>query len=250
MQTARLAIVAASLGDPVAADMDAWLAANPSHTTLVSLERALAARGWAKRVAGADATAAITVDGARREVTLKPGEPVSIRLTPAQVTGARVEPVSGNVLVVTSWEGALDPSSLTPADGQALERTVEPSGRIGSADTVIVTLAVTLGPDAGTDCWRVTDLAPSGLAPIAARGTWDTSVETLRSAMPSQVVGQRVEFCVDRRPEPPGPAAAVRRPGRDARHVSLGTGRPPVGDGPRAGDREPATTLTIAGIGG
>ena len=43
--TARLAIVAASLGDPIAADMDAYVEANPPVTTVVDLERALAARG-------------------------------------------------------------------------------------------------------------------------------------------------------------------------------------------------------------
>ncbi|MCJ7712287.1 MAG: hypothetical protein MUQ32_15820, partial [Chloroflexi bacterium] len=77
LETARLAIVAASLGDPVAADMDAWVAANPPKTTTVALERALAARGWAKRVAGAPAVAAVTVDGTRRELTIEPGAPAS-----------------------------------------------------------------------------------------------------------------------------------------------------------------------------
>ena len=201
LQTARLAIVAASLGDPVAANMDAWVAANPPKTTTVALERALAAQGWAKRVTGAPAVAAITVDGERRELPIQPDQPASIVLTPAQAATARLEPVSGSVLAVTSWMGPLDPSSLKPAKGQKLERTVRPAGVIGPTDTVIVTFSVTLGPAARDECWRVTDLAPSGLAPIRGGGAWDQDEDgnaTWTGASPDFVDGQRVEFCVSR----------------------------------------------------
>ena len=200
VQTARLAIVAASLGDPVAADMDAWVAANPPKTTTVALERALAAQGWAKRVAGAPAAAAITVDGTRQELAIRPGEPASVVLTPAQAATARLEPASGSVLAVTSWVGPLDPASLTPARGQVLERTVKPAGVIGPTDTVIVTLAVTLGPDARDECWRVTDLAPSGLAPISVQGSWYEEDAPRGWGSPDFVDGQRVEFCVVKNP--------------------------------------------------
>ena len=196
LQTARLAIVAASLGDPVAADMDAWVAANPPKTTTVALERALAAQGWAKRVAGASAVAAATVDGTRQELSIEPGEPASLVLTPAQAATARLEPVSGSVLVITSWLGPLDPSSLTIAKGQVLERTATPAGVIGPTDTVIVSLLVTLGPDARDECWRVTDHVPSGLAPISVQGWWDYEDRPWTGASPDFVDGQRVEFCV------------------------------------------------------
>jgi len=206
LQTARLAIVAASLGDPVAAGMDAFVAANPPKTTSVALERALAAQGWAKRVPGASAVAAITVDGARRELTIQPDIPASIVLTPAQAATARLEPVSGSVLAVTSWDGALDPASLTPAKGQQLVRTVSPAGTIGPTDTVIVTLRVTLGTEARDECWRVTDLAPSGLAPVDGGGRWgedENGNPVWTGTSPDFVDGQRVEFCVTRDPKQP-----------------------------------------------
>jgi hypothetical protein len=206
LQTARLAIVAASLGDPVAANMDAWVADNPPKTTTVAMERALAAQGWAKRVAGAPAVAAITVDGTRQELKIQPDRPASIVLTPAQAATARLEPVSGSVLAVTSWVGPLDPSSLTPAKGQVLQRTVRPAGVIESTDTVIVTFKVTLGPDARKECWRVTDLAPSGLAPISVNRRWEYHEDEERPGTwisPDFVDGQRVEFCVSRDPKQP-----------------------------------------------
>ena len=130
LQTARLAIVAASLGDPVAANMDAWVADNPPETTTVALERALAAQGWAKRVAGAPAVAAVTVDGTRQELKIQPDQPASIVLTPAQAATARLEPVSGSVLAVTSLggsAGSVEPHARRRA--RCWQRTVRPAGR-------------------------------------------------------------------------------------------------------------------------
>ncbi len=251
VQTARLAIVAASLGDPVAADMDAWLAENPPSTTLVSLERALAARGWARRTAGSDARAAVTVDGSRREVTVTPDQPVRLQLTPAQAAGARIEPVFGKVLVVTSWVAPLVASSLAPARGQAFARSVSPAGPVGSADTVIVTFQVTLGPDAGSSCWLVTDLVPSGLAPIVSQGSWDVDPAVAPTWLsPSRIVGQRVEFCVSL--DSRNPVQALRYV---ARVVTPGTYRwePAVLQSqvvPTEGIALPASTVMIAGIGG
>jgi hypothetical protein len=203
VDTARLAIVAASLGDPVAADMDAWLAANPPTGTSVDLERALAARGWAMRMAGANAVVAMTVDGARREITLTPGAPVRLALTPAQASGGTLAPVSGKALVVTSWTGPLDASSLTRIADLSLTRSVTPGGTIGQTDTVVVTLLVGLGSNAGPGCWRVTDLVPSGLAPIDPTKVDSYDPRGSTAATPDSVVGQRVEFCVRYDPELP-----------------------------------------------
>lgn len=199
--TARLAIVAATLGDPIAAEMDAWLAEFPPTTTTVDVERALGARGWAERTAGATAVAALTVDGVRREVRVEPGAPVSVSLTPAQAVGARLEPVSGSTLVVSTWTDTLSAISLTALTGQSLVRTVKPAGSIGETDVVEVTLKVALGAKARNECWRVTDLVPSGLRPITGAGTFVTNDQgepVWTGTSPDTVDGQRVEFCVSR----------------------------------------------------
>lgn len=218
--TARLAIVTASLGDPVAAGMDAWVAGHPPATTTVDLERALAARGWARRVAGAEAAVAVTIDGNRRVVRVLPGEPARLSLTPAQARSTTLAPVSGDVLVVQTWRTPLDPGSLTPLSGQSLERIVQPAGIIGPASTVVVRLRVTLGPDAGDDCWTVTDLLPSGLAPIVGHRPWvdEDGVGTWSESYPDRAEGQRVEFCVTRNPH-----QSVRELRYLARVVSPGT---------------------------
>ena len=196
--TARLAIVAASLGDPVAAEMEAYVAAHPSATTLVDLERALAARGWANRVAVAKSSAAITVDGVRQIADLEGANAAAYALTPAQAASASVEPISGSVLLVQTWDGALDATSLEARPGVTVTRTVTPAGVIAADDTVIVEFHVTIpAADRGAG-WRLVDSTPSGLAPIAYLGRLPDDAEgtPVPFVSPTSIDGQRVEFLV------------------------------------------------------
>ncbi len=245
--TAWLAIVAASLGDPVAADMDAWLELNPPETTVVAAQRALAARGWAMRVAGAPAVATLTVGGEVKEIRVQPGAPVAVTLTPAQAAGAVVAKVSGAILVVQTWDGALDTASLTAVPGVTISRSVSPSGTIGLTSTVSVTYDVNLGTSAPGSCWRLVDVAPSGLAPLAYT-SWDPSSDNgWTGDTPSRVIGQRVEFCVG-----VDPKHQVHTLRYTARVVAPGTyaWEPAIlqeVNNPAAGVVVSATTVTITG---
>jgi hypothetical protein len=155
--------------------------------------------------------------------------------------------VSGSVLVVTTRSVPLDASALTAPAGQTLERIVEPAGgRIAEADTVRVTLQVRLGSQAGDACWRLTDLVPSGLAPVGEG--WANDDGTVLG--PDRIDGQRVEFCVVRDPKQP-----VQSVSYVARVVDPGSyaWEPAVLQSsvlPDQGVVTPATTVTIAGTGG
>ncbi len=210
--TAVLAIAAAGIGDPVAADLDAYLEANPPKDTLLDLQRAIAARSWAVRTPGQPAVASLRVDGATRRLEIRPEEPTWLVLSSAQLASATLTPVSGSVLVTTSWEAPLDPSSL---DGSAVTTFRRTTSSLGSGeidgltfaadDVVYVEFNVVLGPDADQGCWRVTDLVPSGLAPIAERPSWweeDEEGGALDEADgPWRIEGQRVDFCVQVDPQ-------------------------------------------------
>jgi uncharacterized protein YfaS (alpha-2-macroglobulin family) len=250
--TARLAIVAASLGEPVAADMDAWLDTHPPRTNLVELERALAAAGWVRRLPASDAVAALTVDGRRTEVRIDGSRPVTVVLTPAQVPGATLEPVSGSVLVTTRSEQPLDPGSLIAPAGQEITRTVSPAGTIAVTDAVVVTLRVKLATPEEPTCWAVTELVPSGLVPVT-HGGWDEEYEDDEEYVyadfeaPWRVTGQRVDFCVS--VDPDRPVLNLRYV---ARVVTPGTYRweETVLQSvihPGSGTVLPATSITIAG---
>jgi hypothetical protein len=194
--TARLAIVASSLGDPVAAEMDAYVAAHPSPTTLVDLERALAARGWATRVAVVKSSAAITFDGVRQVAALDGSHAAAYDLTPAQASSASIEPVSGTVLVVQTWDAALDAASLKARDGVTMTRTVTPASAIAADDTVIVEFHVTIPPAERSAGWLLVDNVPSGLAPISYLGAVPVEESPAGFVSPTFMDGQRVAFLV------------------------------------------------------
>jgi hypothetical protein len=195
--TALIAIVASGIGDPLAPDLDAFLVANPPKDTLIVLQQALAARFWAERMPGDRAAVSVTVDGASHEMSIEPDAPVWLSFTPAQLSTVKLSTVRGAVLATRIWEGPLDAGSLHPATAMSLERTVTPSGAVAADQLVTVELSVALGADPDAGCWRLTDLVPSGLAPLAGPPSWPGEDETPPgSEGPWRITGQRVDFCV------------------------------------------------------
>jgi hypothetical protein len=195
--TALADIAAAGLGDPIAADLDAYLEANPPKDTLLDLQRTIAARSWIAHVPGAAASASVTVDGATRTVAVTPDQPLQLTLTPTQLATLRLAPVTGKLVVSTRWDGALDAGSFHPATGVTIKRAVTPGGDVAADATVIVTIDVGLTHASLSGCWTVTDLVPSGLAPIAPSPGWYDETEGGSDTLgPWRVDGQRVDFCV------------------------------------------------------
>ena len=223
--TALLAIVASGLGDPLAAGMDAYVEAYPPSDTLVDLQRALAARLWAERTPGAPATLSMTVDGSTRKIAVQPDAPTWLTLTPAQLASASLTPGTGQVIVTSDWEGPLDPTSLHRDGITTFKREVTPSGPVPIDGVVTVRYTVELNADADAGCWLVTDLVPSGLAPIGVGtngwfGEDEEEASAAQDETPWQVDGQRVDFCVER--DPKRPVVTLRY---IARVVSPGTYR-------------------------
>lgn len=218
--TALVAIVASGIADPLAADLDAYLVANPPKDTLIVLQQALAARYWAERTPGDPAAVTVTVDGASRDVAIDPGAPVWLTFTPAQLSTVHLATVRGHVLVSSTWEGPLDAASLHAANAMTFDRTVTPTGPIAADQLVTVGFSVALGDDADNGCWRVTDLVPSGLAPLAAPPVWPTEDVPRDSEGPWRIIGQRVDFCVTSDPK-----VAVHHLRYVARVVTPGTYR-------------------------
>ena len=207
--TAVLAIAAAGIGDPVAADMDAFLEANSPRDTLLDLQRAIAARSWAERTPGQAAVASMRVDGTTRRVEVSAAEPTWITLTPAQVASASITPVSGSVLVTTRWEAPLDAASLHRDGVTTFTRTVDPTGTVPIDGLVTVEFTVELAGGLDQGCWQVTDLVPSGLAPVWSGSNWyrnqdeDEESGVAVTVGPWSIQGQRVDFCVARDPRQP-----------------------------------------------
>ena len=103
--------------------------------------------------------------------------------------------------VATSWQAPADLATTQVDPAVTITRSVEPAGDVPAASLVTVTLTVVFAGALATDkCYDVTDLAPSGLAPIDRYQDWpavddegDPIVAT--TIEPYAIEGQRVRFC-------------------------------------------------------
>ena len=139
------------------------------------------------------------------------------------------------------------PATLKAPDGQQLTRSVKPGTTVKATDVVVVTFRVKVAGASNEGCWMLTDMAPSGLAPIQPNSeAWDDEEsESPAIYWPIDVTGQRVSFCVER--DPKHPVQTLRYL---ARVVTAGTYRwePAILQSalaPERGSSTPATTLTI-----
>ncbi len=195
--TALVALIGATVGDPVAEWAEAYVEANPARDDLMSLQRAGYVERVLARTPAAAARVAYAVDGSERTVAIPAGDALSLTLTPAQWATFRARTVAGKVDLAVSWDAAVDPGTLATDPSFTLRRTVTPGPVISSSGRVEVTLTATFGPQAVRGCYDVTDTLPSGLAPFGDGG-------------------QRVTLCLD----PKAPSASYR-----ARVVTPGTYR-------------------------
>jgi len=208
--TALLAVVAAGLGDPVAAEADAYVASNPAKDLAFDLQRFAYAHSAIERTPSAPASFAYTVDGVRRVVQLGPGKSFSLALTTSQRASLSLERLGGDVGVAMGWQVPFEPAGLQVDPALRIERAVSPAGVIPAEGLVTVTLRVAFDRQAPRNaCYQVTDFAPSGLAPTTFQPERGTGF-----VYPYSVVGQRVDFCVDAaRPLPLRYVARVVSPG-------------------------------------
>jgi uncharacterized protein YfaS (alpha-2-macroglobulin family) len=88
------------------------------------------------------------------------------------------------------------PTSLRPHADLGLTRT-DP-GPIGVDRIVEVNLTATFAASAPDGCYDVTELVPSGLAPLT--GWWGQATDETGITWPYSVVGQEVRFCAATEP--------------------------------------------------
>ena len=216
--TASMLLLAAELRDPIAADIARYLLDNQSPEYVAALEQIGFVRSALEWLPRQDARFAWSVDGERHEETIEAGETFSLDLTADQRGSFVVERLDGEIMVTSSWAGEAQTSDLPDDSSVTITRTVAPDGRAPADDLVRVTLDVTFGLAAPDGCYEVTDLVPSGLAPVVAPvGQWWDGGGGPHLIGPYAVEGQQVSWCVD-----PGMTAPIRL-GYSARVVTPGT---------------------------
>ncbi|HEX5149162.1 MAG TPA: hypothetical protein VFW02_08780, partial [Candidatus Limnocylindrales bacterium] len=190
--TALLAVVAAGLGDPLAANLADYALANPARDTVNALELAAYATRALERTPAAAASFAYSVGGRRSVVVLEAGEAFSLSLTAAQAAGLAVETLSGQVGVTVEARVPIAPASLVPHRSLTLTRAL-PDQPIPTDQLMEVNLTAEFSAAAPDGCYDLREFVPSGLAPLAVG--WGVTDED-GITWPSGVVGQEVRFCV------------------------------------------------------
>lgn len=211
-------LLAAGLRDQIAIDLARYLLDNPPAEHLPALEQVGYARAAVEWLPRAQARFAWSVDGTRAEQTLERGSSFTLTLTAGQRDSLELEVLDGEVLVATTWAAEADYGELPDAPTLSIARVLSPPDHAPADDLVHVTLNVTIDAGAPRDCYQVTDLVPSGLAPVATPlYGWGGDPQLIA---PYEVEGQRVSWCVGR-----DPAHPTLRLGYSARVVTPGTYR-------------------------
>jgi hypothetical protein len=180
----------------------AYLDHEGSHERLIALERLAYIRAALERLPRTKIRFAWTVAGERHVVALDRGRSFSLVLTEEQRAGFSLERLEGKLAVVTSWTGLGAMPSGTEAH---IIRTISPVAGVTEATLVRVTIEVTFDAQAPDGCWQITDLAPSGLAPIEREYDWPGGGSSGNS--PWSIEGQRVSWCAyPERPDREDPA--------------------------------------------
>jgi hypothetical protein len=194
--TTLLLQLAGGLGDPLAVDVSRYLSDQGSHERVSAMEQVGYARARLARLPRTAAAFAWTLDGQRHEVTLEPGGSFSLTLSPAQRQALSVEPTSGQLVVLSSWLAASATSDLPSDPSISIIRSVTPAANAPENGLVHVQIHVTFGATTPAGCYQVTDVLPSGLAPVVSAPAWAFEGE-VQAIGPYEISGQRVSWCID-----------------------------------------------------
>jgi hypothetical protein len=196
--TARMAVLAAAVGDPLAPALWAYVAENPSTDVPFELLAVAFVDRLIERLPVEPASFAYVVDGKRTVIELETGETFQLTLTAAQRASLRLEVIEGTIGLATSWREPVAASTLVRDPDVTISRARTPAAVVGTADLVRVDLTVRFGPKAPAACHQVTELVPSGLIPIGPNLHVEEDGNVPAGITePFAVVGQRVLFCAE-----------------------------------------------------
>jgi len=202
--TALMAVLSAAVGDQRAPRFWAYAQANPETDRLEALTALAFASRTLEHLAVQPASFAYTVDGTRTVVELQSGDGFEIRLTAAQLATLKIERLAGTIGVATTWREPVRPAAFQADPDITFTRTVDPSTNVSRTELVRVVLQITFGPQTASGCHQVTEIVPSGLAPVGSLASWiDPDSEQPPEpgvVMPYDQTGQRVSFCAEPTP--------------------------------------------------
>jgi hypothetical protein len=191
--TSLLTLLALELGDPIATSTEAFVEENPSPDDLAILQRVAFLRHALRAAPATAARFEYRLAGKRHAVTLSAGQSIRVDVPSWQLATFTARRLAGSVGVSVSWVSAATPAQLPSDPSLILERTSVPSSAVPVGGVVTVVLTPRFGDYVMSGCYRVEDIAPSGLVPVReARGGLARGKE---DDAPVAIEGQHVTFC-------------------------------------------------------
>jgi hypothetical protein len=196
--TSLAAIVAGGLGDPLAPALFDYTTNNYTKDVLVELEQISYLRSALPRLSGEAVRLAFNLDGERREESLERGQSLRLELMPGQLRELSPEALSGSVGVSSFFLAPFRPEEAMSDPDVKIERRFELAepGPIYHEDSLVrIVLDWETTAQAVHGCYQVTDILPSGMAPIINVSAWDLPSIDRNLSYPYRIDGQRVSFC-------------------------------------------------------
>ena len=196
--TSLLALLAAELGDPLANDAEGYVDANPAVDELHSLQQVAFITRMLERTPSA--ARAVRLHDRREADGRRPRSGRELLASPGRVPAPDAQPGaagwSGRPCDLMAGADAAGVRGRVMRTSNLPERTRRSPTVPGDA-MVEVRLTATFGPQVVAGCHEVSDLAPSGLAPMEYYQNWPADEASASSFVaPYRIDGQRVSFCV------------------------------------------------------
>jgi hypothetical protein len=193
--TELLALLAAFLDDPLAADCLAYVTAVPPRDDLAVLAQAAVASRLVATLPAAPAVVALVENRRRTRVDIPAGGVVGIVVDAARRAELRVEPVSGAAVLTAWWEepNAAASDLGAPDPDLVIARAFSPRSPVAENRIVAVHLELRVGGPGRVGAVEVVDLVPSGLAAVEGSAP-GSACDDRHRITPARIEGQRVVF--------------------------------------------------------
>jgi len=193
--TAETAVIAASLADPAATKLDAWLDRNWDEDAMTDLDRIAYLLRAVPAAIGGDVAVSYTFGDKEETIKLTDGNPQYLTLTADEIRKFRVTKVDGPAVALFSRLVQAKPAQSQDVvlDRLYFKNDHQAMVDLKETDTVTVNLEPRWQKTAPDGCYTLRDFLPAGLAPVVGMSS-DAWYD--KPWYPAAIDGNTVSFVV------------------------------------------------------
>jgi hypothetical protein len=191
-----------------------YLGSTYSSDNLIVLERAIGLDHLLKYLPKTATTFTYTLNGQKTQKTLTNGEYFRLTVTPDNFAGFKVEPVSGQLTLLTRGWQKVDPNTVTPNSNATVSLHTSPSSALNGSEFVEIYANTNIVSNPTNQTYLVTINLPSGLRyidnPYLYRPT--PKVYSDYYSWPYSINGNQLTFVAPQYPSLSGTIHILARP--------------------------------------